>query len=134
MRVGAPELPARPKSGREQAPSNGGGASGPGRSGRMGRAMPFVFVALLIAAALAGYFFVLERDSSVDSVVAAEVETATFTVTRTDLQVRESLDGTLTYGGGAAVNASGAGLVTSLPSEGEIRAPGTSSTRSTANR
>ena len=107
------------------ATSNGRGGDESDRiRGRIGRAAPYVFVALLIAAAVAGYFLVLKRDGGSEPTVAPEVETGSAIVARRDLQVRESLDGTLTYASASSVKASGQGTVTSLPGEGELREPG----------
>ncbi len=108
----------------DTATSNGSGTETGGRRRRLAKAGPVVFVGVLIAAALAGYFLVLARDNGTEPAAATEVATGAAPVTRRDLQVRDSLGGTLTFASASTVKSAGTGTVTSLPAEGDIREPG----------
>jgi peptidoglycan hydrolase-like protein with peptidoglycan-binding domain len=124
MSLSSPPRPTSDEPAVEPA-SNGHRAERTGKVRRlMVRVAPYGFVALLIAAAAAGYFLVLDRDGASEPTVTAEVDTGSAIIARRDLQVRESLDGTLTYASASTVKATGAGTLTSLPAEGEIAAPG----------
>ncbi len=122
-------LSSPPRPSEDRAPSvaasNGGGTPGPVRvRRRIAKAGPYLFVGLLIAAAIAGYFLVLDRDDSAQPVASQEVDTGTAPITRRDLQVRDSLDGTLTFASASTVKSSVAGAITSLPIVGETREAG----------
>ena len=107
------------------AASNGSGTRDPIRvRRRMAKAGPYLFVVLLIAAAIAGYFLVLDRDDAAQPVASQEVDTGTALITRRDLQVRDSLDGTLTFASASTVKSSVAGTITSLPTVGETHEVG----------
>ena len=124
MSISSPSRPTKERS-PDLATSNGHGVDTPvSTRRRLGRVAPYAFVGLLIAAAVAGYFVVLERDSGSGPTVATDVDTSSVVVARRDLQVRDTLSGTLTYASASTVNSAGAGVVTSLPIEGDIRGPG----------
>lgn len=107
------------------AASNGSGTPGSVRARRrIAKSGPYLFVGLLIAAAIAGYFLVLDRDDSAQPVASQKVETGTAPITRRDLQVRDSLDGTLTFASASTVKSSVAGAITSLPIVGDTREAG----------
>ena len=124
MSLRAPSRPAV----EESAPpgtSNGRGVASPGgRRRRIGAVLPYAFVGALIAAALAGYFLVLERESDVEPATSAVVETGSSEIARRDLRVQDTFSGTLTYASASTVRSSGGGTVTSLPAEGDVRVPG----------
>lgn len=105
--------------------SNGSSGKGPdGRRRYVASVGPVLVVSALIAAAIAGYFLVLDRDSGKEPESATEIETGAAPVTRRDLQVRDDLDGTLTFASASTVKSSSAGTVTSLPAQGDTHEPG----------
>ena len=124
MSTSAP--PLRTKDREAAAPTSNGGGGDPGRGlrRRAARVAPYVFVALLVGAAAAGYFFVLDRDAGSEPTATAEVDTGSVVIVRRDLQVRDTLAGTLTYASASNVKSVGTGTVTSLPREGQVRGPG----------